>query len=92
MKKLISGIMLAAFVLFGVANVQTVVAEQQAIEIMNFDKEPDKDKDKKDKKAKNAKAANKNMQGPDAKKDCAVKSDCTPVKKSCCSKEHPDKK
>lgn len=94
MKKLITAISLAAFLLFGVANVQTIVAAEQGTEIMTMDKDPDKDKDKKAKKTADAKSADKkDMNAPSAKKDCAVKSDCqTPKKTSCCSKSHPDKK
>ena len=98
MKKIITAISLAAFLLFGAASVHTITAAQQGTDIVVFDKDPDNDKDKdKDKKAKktaDAKTADKkDMKAPSAKKDCAVKSDCqTPKKTSCCSKSHPDKK
>lgn len=76
MKKVVLGIGLAAFLLFGVASIQTIFASDNAsIEIVKQD--PVKDgKDKKD--AKDGKKC------CDSKKSSAKKGDC--VKKSCCSK------
>ena len=98
MKKLILALAIFGFVLFGVFAVQNVVAATAEVEIVNFDKDPEKDKDSKKKKSE-ARAETKSAETTAVKSGCcAEKSSCGDksksytAKKEDCSKECPDKK
>lgn len=97
MKKLVLAFALFGFVLFGAFAVQNVMAASMGVEIVNFDKDPDKDGKKKKAEAKTdtkvVEASGKSGCG-EAKSSCCDKSGkaYTASKDKDCSKECPDKK
>jgi hypothetical protein len=89
MKKLIIGISLMFFLMFGVVGIQNVMAEAFQVDVVNVDKIPDKDKDsKKDKNTKsstskaNAKDGTCNKYDKCCKKSCDEKSGTKDTSKS----------
>ncbi len=94
MKKIVLGIALAAFVLFGVAEIQKSSASIINFENIVIDKDPDGKKDKKEKKCdKKSEGDKKGTESKCGDKKSKDKSCCKErvVKKSSCSKA-PDKK
>jgi hypothetical protein len=87
MKRLILGLFLATFLVFGALSVQNIYADSFNVEIVNFDKDPKKD-GKKEVTAKSNKASAKN-----SKECCAKDSKCCDEskKKECCSTKAPSK-
>ena len=84
MKKLILGLSLMTFLVFGVVGVQSVVADNLQVSIENVDNTPDKDKDK-DKDSKKAKTEKKEATSSSTKDgECSKYNNC--CKKSCSDK------
>ena len=83
MKKLLVGLSLMIFLMFGVIGTQQIMAETIQADIVNVDKIPDKDKDKdKDKDSKKEKATKSSTSKASAKDgDCSKYDKC--CKKSC---------
>lgn len=83
MKKVVLGLGLIAFIIFGVAEIQKASAEKLSVdtEILTGDKDPAKDKDKdKDKDKKKAKDCKSSSKCKEAKKPCGDKK----MKAPCC--------
>lgn len=95
MKKLILGIAIFTFVLFGVAGVQTVFADSNSNVVELLDKDPKKDNDKKDKKeCKDASRAKSDCKEYKSGKCCdkaQMKSDCKKDSKAVKKSDDPDK-
>ena len=91
MKKLILGLSLVSFLLFGAIGVQSVMADTFSVDIVKADKIPDKEKDsKKDKKDKKdnskATATTKSSKSYDKTDGC-----CSSKATSCCSSKSGSK-
>jgi hypothetical protein len=83
MKKVLFGISLLAFLFFGVANIQYVVASDYSIEFAKLDKDPAKD----GKKSCTTDGKDVSSTGKKSGCDSKAKADCAPssAKSGCCA-------
>ncbi|MBS4056213.1 MAG: hypothetical protein KKD74_10085 [Bacteroidetes bacterium] len=87
MKKLALTFAIIAFFAFGVANIQTVVAQSSNVEMVKQDDDKKKDDDKKDKKTKKGECTEKKSSC------CSKETKCDKdVKKTCDETKSPEKK